>query len=39
MMLEALWLVGLTSACQCARALVVGEKSIHCDCSAGKHRT
>jgi hypothetical protein len=39
MMLEVLWLVGPTSAYQCARALVVGEKSIHCDCSAGKYRT
>jgi hypothetical protein len=39
MMLEALWRVGLTSAYQsayqCARALVVGEESIHRDRPAG----
>lgn len=39
MILEPLWLVGLNPASQCARAVVVGEKSINCDCSAGKHRT
>jgi hypothetical protein len=42
-MLEALWLVGQASAYQsayqCARALVVGEESIHCGRSAGQHRT